>query len=297
MKANQFKKECFFCEKPGHFKKDCFQYKKWKAGKEGQSKAKIATEKHEIEDEFLFMVKVEDAAIKESCLGVNEENKCDFWYVDSGASSHMCSSRQFFSEFNSKGTGFVQLADSSKKSEVKGIGSGILNCIIDNKVIKVKVRDVLYVLSFGSNLLSVKKLNEEGFEVTFKDNNCKIIKSGRVVACARLGKGKEDLYSLETAVEKAYTAINNEQGDNCQHAWHGRFEHRDLSAINELAAKGLSTGIIINNCGRKEICECCVKGKMTGQPFPKENTIKSKETLELIHTDVCGPMQTLTPRK
>lgn len=95
---------------------------------------------------------------------------------------------------------------------------------------------MLYVPSFGSNLLSVKKLNKEHFEVNFKDNDCKIIKSGKVVAFARLGNSKEDLYSLDTAVEKANTAINAELADNCQHAWHRRFGHRDPSAIKDLAA-------------------------------------------------------------
>ena len=37
------------------------------------------------------------------------------------------------------------------------------------------------------------------------------------------------------------------------------------------------------------ICKGCAKGKNIKNPFPKSET-KTKGTLELIHSDVCGPM-------
>lgn len=42
-------------------------------------------------------------------------------------------------------------------------------------------------------------------------------------------------------------------------------------------------------------CECCVKDKVIRIPFPEEAAKKSNSILELIHTDVCWPMQTPTP--
>ena len=36
-------------------------------------------------------------------------------------------------------------------------------------------------------------------------------------------------------------------------------------------------------------CETCQFGKQTRNPFPKE-AVRSKKALELIHSDVCGPM-------
>ena len=40
-----------------------------------------------------------------------------------------------------------------------------------------------------------------------------------------------------------------------------------------------------------------MKGKMARQPSPKEAEHSTKGTLNLIHTGVCGPMQTVTPGK
>jgi hypothetical protein len=40
------------------------------------------------------------------------------------------------------------------------------------------------------------------------------------------------------------------------------------------------------------ICEGCVKGKHQKTSFPKEGTTGASELLEIVHTDVCGPMRT-----
>lgn len=41
----------------------------------------------------------------------------------------------------------------------------------------------------------------------------------------------------------------------------------------------------------KEICGVCKLGKQVQEVFPKESQTKKKEKLEIVHTDVCGPMQ------
>ena len=39
------------------------------------------------------------------------------------------------------------------------------------------------------------------------------------------------------------------------------------------------------------MCKGCAQGKNTKNPFPKSN-IKEKGILDIIHSDICGPMQT-----
>ena len=46
----------------------------------------------------------------------------------------------------------------------------------------------------------------------------------------------------------------------------------------------------------KGICECCVKGKLTRKPFPQGSETTTEDILDLIHTDICGPMQISTPK-
>ena len=39
-------------------------------------------------------------------------------------------------------------------------------------------------------------------------------------------------------------------------------------------------------------CEACAFGKQHRDEFPTVKDRKQRDTLELVHTDLCGPMQT-----
>ncbi|KAL0405911.1 UNVERIFIED_CONTAM: Retrovirus-related Pol polyprotein from transposon RE2 [Sesamum latifolium] len=39
------------------------------------------------------------------------------------------------------------------------------------------------------------------------------------------------------------------------------------------------------------VCEACQQGKQHKKPFPSGTSWRAKAALELIHTDVCGPMR------
>ena len=41
-------------------------------------------------------------------------------------------------------------------------------------------------------------------------------------------------------------------------------------------------------------CEGCLAGKMCRKPFPAVGEIRSMRKLQLVHSDVCGPMHTHT---
>jgi transposase InsO family protein len=41
-----------------------------------------------------------------------------------------------------------------------------------------------------------------------------------------------------------------------------------------------------------QICEGCVRGKQHRHSFPKQGAWRASASLELIHTDICGKMQT-----
>ncbi len=53
---------------------------------------------------------------------------------------------------------------------------------------------------------------------------------------------------------------------------------------------------IENDNSPPPLCHGCVLGKMHRLPFPKGGT-RASNVGDLIHSDVCGPMQTMSPGK
>ncbi len=100
------------------------------------------------------------------------------------------------------------------------------------------------------------------------------------------------LYTLRS-VQKAYATAN--LGETCVHVWHRILGHRDQAVVKTLASGCLVNGCEIGECDVDEKCEICLKGKMTRLPFPKKSQHESKKVLDLVHSDLCGPMQTQTP--
>jgi hypothetical protein len=41
------------------------------------------------------------------------------------------------------------------------------------------------------------------------------------------------------------------------------------------------------------ICPSCIKGKQHCIKFPKEGAFRTQDILELIYSDVCGPLELL----
>ena len=72
--------------------------------------------------------------------------------------------------------------------------------------------------------------------------------------------------------------------------WHQRLAHVNVKQLRQLVKN--SEGVDLQPEGKMKFCEACVHGKMHRLPHSALKDIKSKERLQLVHTDVCGPMQT-----
>jgi hypothetical protein len=72
--------------------------------------------------------------------------------------------------------------------------------------------------------------------------------------------------------------------------WHERFSHLNEKDLKNIIRKQKVDGIDIKADEALPVCETCVKGKQTRNPFTR-SVSQSTELLELVHTDVCGPMR------
>lgn len=296
-KSNNNKQTCYFCKKTGHIRPECRKFARWLE----RQKLKEESAKHVMEDEVDFS-NMAVHRTSECCLYGSVENKEKSWIIDSGASSHMTNSKEFFINFNENTKGSVTLADNLSILKVRGSGKVILNCEFNgNKSLTLNLSNVLYVPDLASSLISVKKLIKDGYTVKFnKWEECIIRKEKDVQGVAYLSP---DLFELRL-VNKAFATLDNthiqthshKHNELCQHSWHRRFGHRNIQAMQYLYKKDMALNFEIKDCGIDESCECCIKGKVTRKQFPKLSENKSSEILEIVHTDICGPIKQKTPR-
>lgn len=173
----------------------------------------------------------------------------------------------------------------------KVLGRGTIQIRLTNEVgieSSAMLCDVLYTPAITDNLLSVRKLTSKGFKVNFEGNCCKILNGNHQIGIADCCG---DLYKLRQP-QKAYALLSKcHHTSKCIHHWHRILGHRDPAAIKLMFEKGLIRNAEITDCKEKLFCATCAQAKMTRLPFPKESLTKTASTLNLIHSDVCGPMK------
>ena len=143
----------------------------------------------------------------------------------------------------------------------------------------------IYVPSLVKKIISIYSLCKKGFSFLFNYNECSIsfneIKYG-------VGILRHGIYILETNNEYSNSNINNIDSNNLNESllWHSHLSHINETRLNKLYKDGyFKTFTYIPY----ETCETCLLDKMTKLPF-KGKGQRATETLELIQSDVWGPM-------
>ena len=152
-----------------------------------------------------------------------------------------------------------------------------------SEVSSITIQDVYFI-----PLITV---TDKGLNVNFSMDSCRISKDNFEILIAKL-EPSTNLYTIKQQ-ERCMSIKTCEK--KCHHYWHRVLGHRDPEAIKKVIYKELATGIEIEPCGQKRQCELCLQGKFSQLKLPKKSLSKTKAPLDLIHSDVCGPMQTESP--
>jgi hypothetical protein len=73
--------------------------------------------------------------------------------------------------------------------------------------------------------------------------------------------------------------------------WHRRFAHVCCRKLQEMQRKGIVRGMEGNDTVKIDsVCECCLEMKATRLKFNKKGRERAQGILDLVHTDVCGPI-------
>ena len=137
------------------------------------------------------------------------------------------------------------------------------------------------------NIISGSCLLRDGYLFKSENNGCSIYMSNMFYAHAPLIDG---LFLLN--LDSGNTHINNieakrlKSSDNLTYMWHCRLGHIGVKRMKKLHSDGLLESLDFESLER---CEACLMGKMTKTPFSGMME-RATDLLEIIHTDVCGPM-------
>ena len=206
------------------------------------------------------------------------------WILDSGASRHVCNSRQLFVSFDGTKTMTIFIGDGSSL-----IATGVGTVSIPE--INFELKEVLYCPEFSTNLMSANCLTRAGYHISFygdafqvKNKNKKVLLSGK--ADGGLYKvGYRPVVALAVTTRSKRTHVTTRSNETAD-IWHQRFchacENSMREAVNGSVRNGPTSVHSLSNC------PACALGKMKAQPHPPAN--RKTALLELIHTDVCGPL-------
>ena len=127
-------------------------------------------------------------------------------------------------------------------------------------------------------------MEDKGYQVKFRDHRVYIRPKGSDRSLDRvIGRSSGKVYRLHFEPAKALvSSSSNSQGE----LWHRTMAHLHHEALRHLRQAVIGVPRVQE---KHNNCKGCALGKNIKKPFP-QNEHKSKDPLDLVHSDVCGPM-------
>ena len=119
----------------------------------------------------------------------------NLWYLDTGASSHMIGMKSYFNAIDENIKGVIRFGDESSV-DYEGKGS-ISVCDSDGK--ELNLDGVLFVLTLRVNILSIGRLDDDGFTSTLGGGIMSIF-DNRGEVFARIRKSRGSMYLIKLNV-------------------------------------------------------------------------------------------------
>ena len=205
------------------------------------------------------------------------ESKEESWVLESGASFHATSNKNFIERYVHRNLGQVYLGDDQPCDVV---GQGNIKINLNGSTWELK--DVKHVPDLRKNLISIRQLARESYTIIFQGDDWKISKGAMIVAH---GKKNGTLYLTARARYLITVALENENSK----LWHPRLGHMSEKGIKIMHSIGKLHGLKSMNL---DMCEECILEKQKRVSFQTYGRTLMKEKLELVHSNIWGSTTT-----
>src|SRR5277367_6367133 len=285
---------CDFCGMSRHVQADCYKFQA------AQKKAKEAAQTHRNRprgakqaQEDQQTPSVVESAGRASLRSTEFNDAHTDWNADTGASSTMTPHRHWVHNYTPYRVP-IKLADNTIVYSA-GIGTVLFRAEIEGKESGiVEFTRVLHVPQLCNNLLAVLYLTRHcGYQISIDDSLISFVHGGKTLFTATIDNNNAAFLdgSTVTTAEQAQRVSTLPLDYSL---WHRRLAHHNVADVKRMIQKELVTGVKIHSTSAPDpICEPCLAGKMHANPFPSSDH-RATTPLELIHTDVHGPVSICT---
>ena len=199
----------------------------------------------------------------------------------------MTGSRDLFAELDLQICGTVKFGDGSI-TKIEGRGNIILVCKNGGHR---TLTDVYFIPRLKASIISLGQLDETGCRIDINHGMLRIHdKQGLLLA--KVQRDDSRLYHLQLRVEQPVCL-----SARCSKAawmWHGRYGHLNFGALRRLVTQKMVKGLPVLD-QVDQVCDGCLIGKQKRAPFPNQAHRWVKFALDLVHGDLCGPINPPTP--
>ena len=272
---SKFRFKCYSCNQVGHKKSECPLKKE---GGQQSHQARTANtvvncSRDSSPEAFMF-------------AAYTGHLETEFWLLDSGATEHLVTEKVRLENVKVlEKPIMIKAAKSDSIMCAKEVGELCVNSCVNEKVIQIKISEVLSVPGLECNLLSVSKLEMKGFRIVFENGKGIISKNDSILAVAE--RNYKNLYVLNFYAGGTYAHLTESIS-----LWHKRLGHLNYKSIKVLS-KQVDNLKFKSEKAQLQVCSTCMEGKQTKLPH-KQTRIRAKRALELVHSDVMGPISPIS---
>ncbi|CDO69119.1 hypothetical protein BN946_scf185042.g21 [Trametes cinnabarina] len=182
----------------------------------------------------------------------------DAWYLDSGATLHVCKDRINFFEYSGTPGKTVKGVGGHPVPQL-GCGTVPLVSHIGHKLTtELTLTDVAHMPAATHNLISVSRITDRGARVLFRGNTVEIRAPNGALLATGAKSGRLYRLSVESGPDCVFAAIAPRTWDE----WHHIYAHLNHDYLRTMARKGLVIGMKVDeSIPASPQCPSCIKAK------------------------------------